>query len=214
MAAKGKTAKAEAQTGATETPVKPRLQVHYEERVRAHLMEELGFDNPMRVPRLEKIVLNVGLGEAPKNPKLLDSIVEELALIAGQKPVITRARKSISNFGLRQGMAIGAMVTLRGARMYEFLDRLVNVAIPRIRDFRGVPTRSFDGRGNYTFGVKEQMIFPEIDYDKVQKVHGMDVVLVTTTEKDAEALALLREMGMPFRGQQPVLVMTGIDTAA
>lgn len=212
MAAKEKTSKAE--SGGAEAPGKPRLQVHYEERVRSRLMEEFGFDNSMRVPRLEKIVLNVGLGEAPKNPKLLDSIVQELTLISGQKPVVTKARKSISNFGLRQGMAIGAMVTLRGARMYEFLDRLVNVAIPRIRDFRGVPTRSFDGRGNYTFGVKEQMIFPEIEYDKVQKVHGMDVVLVTTTDKDAEALALLRELGMPFRGQQPVLVMTGIESAA
>jgi large subunit ribosomal protein L5 len=186
--------------------MKPRLQTYYEERVRPRLMEEFGFDNPMRVPSLEKVVLNVGLGEAPKNPKLLDSIVEELGAITGQKPVVTRARKSISNFGLREGMSIGAMVTLRGARMYEFLDRLINVAIPRIRDFRGVPTRSFDGRGNYTLGVKEQMIFPEIDYDRVQKVHGMDIVLVTTTNRDDEALALLREMGMPFRGQQPVLV--------
>jgi large subunit ribosomal protein L5 len=185
---------------------KPRLQVYYEERVRPRLMEEFGFDNAMRVPRLEKVVLNVGLGEAPKNPKLLESIVAELTAIAGQKPVVTRARKSISNFGLRQGMSIGAMVTLRGMRMYEFLDRLINVAIPRIRDFRGVPTRSFDGRGNYTLGVKEQMIFPEINYDRVQKIHGMDVVIVTSTDKDAEALALLREMGMPFRGQSPVLV--------
>jgi large subunit ribosomal protein L5 len=210
--AKDKTRKAE-QDG-PRAPAKPRLQVYYEDRVRPRLMEEFGFDNPMRVPRLEKIVLNVGLGEAPKNPKLLDSIVQELTMIAGQKPVITKARKSISNFGLRQGMAIGAMVTLRGARMYEFLDRLVNVSIPRIRDFRGVPTRSFDGRGNYTFGVKEQMIFPEIDYDKVQKVHGMDVVMVTTTDKDAEALALLRELGMPFRGQQPVLITTGVESAA
>jgi large subunit ribosomal protein L5 len=186
--------------------MKPRLQIYYEERVRPRLMEEFGFDNPMRVPRLEKIVLNVGLGEAPKNPKLLESIVQELTLITGQKPVVTKARKSISNFGLRQGMSIGAMVTLRGARMYEFLDRLINVAVPRIRDFRGVPSRSFDGRGNYTLGIKEQMIFPEIDYDKVQKVHGMDIVLVTTTDKDDEALALLRELGMPFRGQTPVLV--------
>jgi large subunit ribosomal protein L5 len=150
--------------------------------------------------------VNVGLGEAPKNPKLLDSIVAELTAIAGQKPVVTKARKSISNFGLRQGMSIGAMVTLRGARMYEFLDRLINVAIPRIRDFRGVPSRSFDGRGNYTLGVKEQMIFPEINYDKVQKIHGMDIVVVTTTNRDDEAFALLRELGMPFRGQAPVLV--------
>jgi large subunit ribosomal protein L5 len=169
-------------------------------------MEEFGFDNAMRVPRMEKVVLNVGLGEAPKNPKLLDAVVAEMTAIAGQKPVVTRARKAISNFGLRQGMPIGAMVTLRGARMYEFLDRLINVALPRVRDFRGVPTRSFDGRGNYTLGVKEQMIFPEIDYDKVQHIHGFDIVLVTTTDKDDEALALLREMGMPFRGATPVLV--------
>lgn len=193
--------------------MKPRLQIYYEERVRPRLMEEFGFDNPMRVPKLEKIVLNVGLGEAPKNPKLLDSIVEELGAITGQRPVVTRARKSISNFGLREGMSIGAMVTLRGARMYEFLDRLINVAIPRIRDFRGVPSRSFDGRGNYTLGVKEQMIFPEIDYDKVQKVHGMDIVMVTTTNRDDEARALLRELGMPFRGQQPILVES-VETAA
>jgi large subunit ribosomal protein L5 len=158
----------------------------------------------MRVPRLEKIVLNVGLGDAPKNPKLLDSVVEELGIITGQRPVITRARKAISNFGLRAGMPIGAAVTLRGARMYEFMDRLVNVAIPRIRDFRGVPTRSFDGRGNYTLGVKEQLIFPEIDYDKVTKIHGMDIVFVSTTDKDDEALALLRELGMPFKNEQPL----------
>jgi large subunit ribosomal protein L5 len=189
--------------------MKPRLQVHYEERVRPRLAERLGNDNPHRIPKLEKIVVNVGVGEAPKNPKLLDAIVEELAQITGQKPVVTRARKSISNFGLRQGMPIGAAVTLRGARMYEFLDRLVNIAIPRIRDFRGVPSRSFDGRGNYTLGIKEQLIFPEIDYDKVPAVHGLDVVFVTTTNKDDEALALLREFGMPFRGEQPVLVGAG-----
>jgi large subunit ribosomal protein L5 len=186
--------------------MKPRLQTYYEETARTKLMQEFGFANPMRVPRLEKMVVNVGLGEAPKNPKLLDSVVAELAQITGQKPVTTRARKAISNFGLRAGMPIGAMVTLRGARMYEFYDRLVNVAIPRIRDFRGVPTRSFDGRGNYTLGIREQLIFPEIDYDKVQQVHGMDIVIVTTTDRDDEALALLRELGMPFRGQTPVLV--------
>ena len=185
--------------------MKPRLQVYYEERVRAKLGEQFGFTNPYRIPRLEKIVLNVGLGEAPKNPKLLDSVVAELGLITGQKAVVTRARKSISNFGLRENMPIGAKVTLRGARMWEFLDRLINVAIPRIRDFRGVPNRSFDGRGNYTLGVKEQLIFPEIDYDKVSQVHGMDIVFVTTTDKDDEAYALLRELGMPFRGEQAVL---------
>jgi large subunit ribosomal protein L5 len=190
--------------------MKPRLQQHYEDRVRPRLMEAFGYRSVYEIPRVEKVVLNVGLGEAPKNPKLLESIVEELTRISGQKPVVTRARKSISNFGLREGMAIGAMVTLRGARMYEFLDRLINVAIPRIRDFRGVPTRSFDGRGNYTLGVKEQMIFPEIDYDKVQKIHGMDIVIVTSTNRDDEALALLRAMGMPFRGETPVAV--GGDT--
>jgi large subunit ribosomal protein L5 len=186
--------------------MKPRLQEHYEERVRPKLMEEFGLDNVLRVPRLEKVVVNVGLGEAPKNAKLLDSVVAELSLITGQRPVVTRARKSISNFGLREGMPIGVKVTLRGTRMFEFLDRLINVAIPRIRDFRGVASRAFDGRGNYTLGVKEQMIFPEIDYDKVQKIHGMDIVIVTTTNKDDEAFALLREMGMPFRGATPVLV--------
>jgi len=186
--------------------MKPRLQVHYESRVRPKLTEAFGYRNPLRIPRLEKVVVNVGVGEAPRNAKLLDSVVAEIASITGQKPVVTRARKSISNFSLREGMPVGVMVTLRGARMYEFLDRLINVAIPRVRDFRGLPTRSFDGRGNYTLGIKEQMIFPEIDYDKVEKIHGMDIVMVTTTSKDDEAFALLREMGMPFRGETPVLV--------
>jgi len=194
--------------------MKPRLQTYYEDTVRKKLMAEFGFDNPLRVPRLEKIVLNVGLGEAPKNPKLLESIVTELEQIAGQKPVVTKARKAISNFGIRQGMGIGAMVTLRGPRMYEFLDRFINAAVPRIRDFRGLPTRSFDGRGNYSLGIKEQMIFPEIDYDKVMQVHGMDIVFVTTTDKDNEAYALLRELGMPFRGEQPVNVSSQLQGAA
>ena len=185
--------------------MKPRLQVLYETRVRSRLTEQFGFANPYRVPRVEKVVINVGMGEASKNAKLLDSVVAELGAITGQKPVVTRARKSISNFSLREGMPVGAKVTLRGPRMYEFLDRLINVAIPRVRDFRGVPSRSFDGRGNYTLGVKEQMIFPEIDYDKVDQIHGMDIVIVTSTSKDAEAFALLREMGMPFRGETPVL---------
>src|SRR5690606_15810429 len=167
--------------------MKPRLQKHYEERVRPRLMEEFGYANPYQVPRIEKIVVNVGLGEAPRNPKRLDSGVGGVALITGPRPV-------------------GVKVTLRRARMYEFLDRLINVAIPRIRDFRGVPTRSFDGRGNYTLGIKEQLIFPEIDYDKVEKIHGMDIVITTSARRDDEAMALLREMGMPFRGQQPVLV--------
>ncbi|HEX7050720.1 MAG TPA: 50S ribosomal protein L5 [Longimicrobiales bacterium] len=186
--------------------MKPRLQQHYEENVRGQLMEAFGYVNLHQVPRLDKIVVNVGVGEAPRNPKLLDAAVEELTRITGQKPVVTRARKAISNFGIRQGMPIGTMVTLRRERMYEFFDRLVNVAIPRIRDFRGLPTRSFDGRGNYTLGIKEQMIFPEIDYDRVQKIHGMDIVICTTAERDDEALALLRAMGMPFRGETPVVV--------
>ena len=190
--------------------MKPRLQKHYEERVSPRLMDQFGLENPYRVPRLEKIVVNVGMGEAAKNPKVMDAVVDELTAITGQKPVVTRARKSISNFSLREGMPVGAKVTLRRARMYEFLDRLINVALPRVRDFRGIPTRSFDGRGNYTVGVKEQVIFPEIDYDQVDEVHGMDIVLVTTTEKDDEALALLKEMGMPFRGETP-LVVSGED---
>jgi large subunit ribosomal protein L5 len=194
--------------------MKTRLQTHYDDTVRGRLSEQFGFSNPYRVPRLEKIVINVGLGEAPKNPKLLDSVVAELGLITGQKAVVTRARKSISNFALREGMPIGAKVTLRGPRMYEFLDRLINVALPRVRDFRGVPVRSFDGRGNYTLGVKEQLIFPEIDYDSVSEVHGMDIVFVTTTNRDDEAYALLREMGMPFRGEAAVLVEAGMAGAS
>ena len=186
--------------------MKPRLQTHYEERVGPRLMDQFEFDNPYRLPRIEKVVVNVGMGEAARNPKLLDTVVEELSLITGQKPIVTRARKSISNFGLRENMPVGAKVTLRRARMYEFLDRLINVAMPRIRDFRGLPTRSFDGRGNYTIGVREQLIFPEIDYDQVDAVHGMDIVVVTSTEKDDEAYALLREMGMPFRGETPLVV--------
>ena len=186
--------------------MKPRLKHHYEDRVRTRLSQQFGYKNPMSVPRIEKIVLNVGLGEASRNAKLLDSVVEEMTAISGQKPVITRAKKSIANFNLREGMPVGVRVTLRRERMYEFLDRLINVALPRTRDFRGLSTRSFDGRGNYTMGVKEQMIFPEIEYDKVEKVHGMDIILVTSTDKDDEALALLREMGMPFRGQEAVVV--------
>jgi large subunit ribosomal protein L5 len=192
--------------------MKPRLQKHFEERVSPRLMEQFEFDNPYRVPRIEKIVVNVGMGEAARNPKILDTVVDELGEITGQKAVVTKARKSISNFGLRENMPVGAKVTLRRARMYEFLDRLVNVAMPRIRDFRGLPTRAFDGRGNYTIGVKEQLIFPEIDYDKVDSVHGMDIVVVTSTDKDDEAYALLREMGLPFRGETP-LVVSGEEIA-
>jgi len=180
----------------------PRLQRHYRDHVHSALREKFGFKNPHQVPKVEKVVVNVGVGEAPKDQKLMDSVVDELTIITGQRPVINRARKSISNFSLREGMAIGVSVTLRGHRMYDFLDRLVTAAIPRVRDFRGLPTRSFDGRGNYTMGVKEQIIFPEINYDRVQKVHGMDITVVTSTNKDDEAIALLREMGFPFRGEE------------
>jgi large subunit ribosomal protein L5 len=183
---------------------KPRLQKYYEDTVRAKLMTDFSLATPMLVPRLEKITLNVGLGEAQKNPKLLEAVVAELGLVTGQKAVVTRAKKAISNFSLRENSPVGATVTLRRERMYEFLDRLINVAMPRIRDFRGVPSRSFDGRGNYTMGVKEQLIFPEIEYDKVDKIHGMDITFVTTTTRDDLAMALLREMGMPFRGESPV----------
>jgi large subunit ribosomal protein L5 len=183
---------------------KPRLQVYYLQTVRAKLAQQFGFTNPHQIPRLVKIVLNVGEGEGMKNAKLLDAIVHELGLITGQRAVVTRAKKSIANFNLRQGMAIGASVTLRGVRMFEFLDRFITIAIPRVRDFRGLPTRSFDGRGNYSVGIKEQMIFPEIDYDKVEKIHGMDITVVTNAGRDDLAMALLRELGWPFRGETPV----------
>ena len=190
-----------------EAPPPARLYQHYTRAVRAKLTQEFGFTNPHQVPRLLKIVLNVGFGEGGKQSKALDAIVAELGLITGQKAVVTKAKKSIANFNLRQGVAVGASVTLRGARMYEFLDRFIGIAVPRMRDFRGLPTKSFDGRGNYTFGIKEQMIFPEIDYDKVERIHGMDITIVTSATRDDVAMALLREMGMPFRGeQQPVLV--------
>jgi large subunit ribosomal protein L5 len=179
--------------------MKPRLQQHYEERVRTKLGEQFGWNNAYRIPRLEKIVLNVGLGEAPKNSKLMDSVVAELGQITGQKAVVTRARKAISNFGLREGMPIGAKVTLRGARMYEFLDRLMTIAMPRIRDFRGIDPNSFDGRGNFSLGLREQIIFPEIDYDAIDKVRGLDVAITTSAATDDEARDLLRELGMPFR---------------
>ncbi|HEX3927258.1 MAG TPA: 50S ribosomal protein L5 [Gemmatimonadales bacterium] len=179
------------------------MQRHYEQQVRPRLAKEFGFSNPHQVPRITKIVLNVGMGEAAKNPRLVDAAAEELALITGQKPVINRAKKAIANFGLRAGLPIGASVTLRGARMYEFLDRFINLTVPRIRDFRGLPSKSFDGRGNYTFGIKEQTMFPEIDYDKVENIHGMDITLVTTAGRDDLALGLLREFGWPFRGETP-----------
>ena len=177
----------------------PRLRAFYRDTVRPKLMQQFGFKNPHEIPAIEKIVLNVGLGEAIKQPRLLDGIVDELATITGQQPVKKRAKKSIANFGLRQGQEIGASVTLRGARMWEFLDRFIAVAIPRIRDFRGLNTRSFDGRGNYSLGLKEQMIFPEINYDDIEMIHGMDITIVTSAQRDDHALALLKEMGMPFR---------------
>jgi large subunit ribosomal protein L5 len=178
----------------------PRLRAMYQVEVRPKLMQQFGLTNPHQVPTLEKIVLNVGVGEAIKQPKTLDKVVEELATITGQQPVRKKAKKSIANFGLRQGQEIGAAVTLRGARMWEFLDRFISVAVPRIRDFRGLGTRSFDGRGNYSLGVKEQMIFPEINYDDIEQIHGMDITFVTSAERDDLALALLKELGMPFRG--------------
>lgn len=193
----------------------PRLKTHYENTVRANLAQQFGFTNPHQIPTLTKIVINCGVGEAVKQPKLLDVVVEELALITGQKPVRRKAKKSVANFGLREGQEIGASVTMRGARMWEFLDRFVTVACPRIRDFRGLGTKSFDGRGNYTLGIKEQLIFPEINYDMVEQVHGMDITFVTTAEKDAHAFALLHQLGMPFRGDdKPVTPKVAQPSAA
>ena len=179
--------------------IKPRLKATYDERIRAQLMTDLGLGNIMEVPRLEKIVVNMGVGDAVAQAKLLDGAVADLAIISGQKPMTTRAKKSIAGFKLREGNPIGCKVTLRGNRMWEFFDRLVNLAVPRIRDFRGLPTRSFDGRGNYTFGVTEQLIFPEIDYDKVDVTRGMDITIVTTATTDAGGRALLDAFGFPFR---------------
>ncbi len=176
-----------------------RLRKHYKTNVVPALTKEFGYKNVMAVPKIEKVAINIGLGEATQNAKLMDGAVNELNAIAGQKPVITKAKKSIAAFKLREGMPIGTMVTLRGDRMYEFLDRLMNVALPRVRDFRGVSSKSFDGRGNYTLGVKDQLIFPEIDYNKVEKVKGMNISITTTAKTDAEGLALLRQLGMPFR---------------
>ncbi|GGJ00985.1 50S ribosomal protein L5 [Alicyclobacillus cellulosilyticus] len=176
-----------------------RLRDHYHNHVVGELMKRFNYKNIMQVPRIEKVVVNMGLGEATQNPKVIDAAVEDLTLITGQKPVVTRAKRSIAQFRVRQGMPIGAMVTLRGERMYHFLDKLMNVALPRVRDFRGVSPRAFDGRGNYTLGLREQLIFPEIDYDKVDKIRGLEVVIVTTAKTDEEARALLSLMGMPFR---------------
>jgi large subunit ribosomal protein L5 len=187
----------------------PRLREHYKTTVRPRLTKQFGFGNIHEVPTVEKIVINCGVGEAIRNSKILDVVVDELALITGQRPVRRKAKKSIANFGQREGQEIGASVTLRGPRMWEFMDRLVSVAIPRIRDFRGLNTRAFDGRGNYTMGVKEQMIFPEISYDMVDEIHGMDITFVTTTNKDDQALSLLRELGMPFRGEEKPVIVHG-----
>ena len=193
----------------------PRMKAFYAETVKPRLQAQFGFANPMQLPTLEKIVLNVGLGEAIKQPKLLDSIVEELMVITGQRPVRRKAKKSIANYGLREGQEIGASVTLRGARMWEFFDRFVSTAAPRIRDFKGFSTRSFDGRGNYSIGIKEQMIFPEINYDMVEQIHGMDITFVTTADKDAHAFALLHQLGMPFRGdEKPVTPKVAQPSAA
>jgi large subunit ribosomal protein L5 len=176
-----------------------RLKERYQKEVAPAIAKEFGIDNPMAIPKVQKVVLNMGMGEAIANAKILDTAVDELRSITGQKPVITKAKKSIASFKLRQGMPIGVMVTLRGDRMYEFLDRLVSIALPRVRDFRGVSPKAFDGRGNYTIGVREQLIFPEIDFNKVDKLRGMNISIITTARNDEQARALLKGLGMPFR---------------
>jgi len=178
-----------------------RLKEKYENSIRKELTEKFGYTTPMQVPKLEKIVVNMGVGEAVHNSKALDDAIEELTVITGQKPIATKAKKSIANFKLREGMPIGAKVTLRGERMYEFLDKLVSIALPRVRDFHGISGNSFDGRGNYTVGIKEQLIFPEINFDKISKIRGLDIVVVTTAKTDEEGRALLSLMGMPFRNK-------------
>jgi large subunit ribosomal protein L5 len=175
-----------------------RLKEHYQNEVRKRVQSEFQIKNPMAIPRVEKVVVNMGMGEAISNAKILDTAVDELSTITGQKPVVTRAKKSIAAFKLREGVAIGTMVTLRGEKMYEFLDRLINIALPRVRDFRGVPTKSFDGRGNYTIGIRDHLIFPEIDPVKVDKSKGMNITIVTSAKTDEHARFLLRELGMPF----------------
>jgi large subunit ribosomal protein L5 len=177
----------------------PRLKIRYQKEVVPALMKELDYKNPMQVPRIEKIVVNMGLGESLNNNKIIDASVDQLMSITGQKPMVTRARKAIANFKLRAGQPIGAMVTLRSARMWEFLDRLISLALPRVRDFKGVSTKAFDGKGNYTLGIREQIIFPEINYDQVEKVKGMNISIVTTAQNDEAGRALLRQLGMPFR---------------
>jgi large subunit ribosomal protein L5 len=177
-----------------------RLKVRYREEALPRLMQELGLSNPMQVPRLEKVVINMGVGDSLKDGRLMEAAVEDLQIITGQKPVVTKARKSVAGFKIREGMAVGAKVTLRGDRMWEFVDRLVSIAIPRIRDFRGLNPKAFDGHGNYTLGLTEQLIFPEIDYDKVAKVRGMDITVATTAKTDEEGRALLVALGFPFEG--------------
>lgn len=210
--AKGKVAKAKAKTKAEERVVRkaegtreekyvPRLQERFRKEITPALMKELSFSNPMQVPRLEKVVVNMGVGEGAQDSKALDAAAEDLAVITGQRPLITRAKKSIAGFKIRAGAPIGCKVTLRGDRMYEFVDRLLTTALPRIRDFRGLSPRSFDGRGNYTFGVDEQLIFPEVDYDKVQKIRGMDITIATTAKDDESGKALLKRLGFPFKGK-------------
>jgi len=181
---------------------RPRLKDRFDREVRGRLKEEFSYSSPMRVPRIDKITLNMGVGDAKVNARSLDKAIDELTLIAGQRAQMTRAKKSIAGFKIREGMPIGAKVTLRGARMWEFLDRLVSIALPRIRDFRGLSPASFDGRGNYSLGVREQIIFPEIDYDDVETIRGLDVTITTSADSDEEALALLRELGLPFRTEQ------------
>ncbi len=197
--------KAKAKKIAAEKVAPPRLFVHYKNNVIPALMKRFGYKSIMEVPRLEKISINIGVGDATQDPKLLDGAVHELEAITGQKPAITKAKKAISNFKLREGVPIGCRVTLRRARMYEFLDRFVSVALPRVRDFKGVSDKSFDGHGNYTVGVKEQIIFPEINVDKITRINGMDITFVTTSKNDIEAYELLKELGMPFVKRQEVV---------
>lgn len=199
MAKKETTTQPAAKKKAAQGGPPPRLRDRYRNEVIPRMMKEFSYSNTMQVPRVERVVLNVGMGEAIQDVKLLDSAVAELALITGQKPVVTRAKKAIAGFKVRQGMPIGAKVTLRGSRMYEFLDRLLNIGLPRIRDFRGVSPKAFDGRGNYTFGLKEQLTFPEIKYDDVAAIHGMDITIVTSAQRNDEAKSLLAHLGMPFR---------------
>jgi large subunit ribosomal protein L5 len=200
---KGEAVSSAAAAGADDTTLptdyKPRLRTHYQKSVTAALTKKFSYKNPMQVPRLEKVVINMGLGAAVGNPKIIDSAVEDMRSLAGQKPVVTRARKSIATFKLRENLPIGVMVTLRGERMWEFVDRLITFSLPRVRDFKGVSSKGFDGRGNYTMGLREQIIFPEIDYDKIDVVKGMNISFVTTARTDAEGRALLTELGIPFR---------------